>query len=84
MNELARALLARFADDEDVAGILYGQFMSGSFSGPRSDWIAGKLGLAENWSRDPEPRVRNWALRLLGDLRSRLREAKLLEEERGY
>lgn len=78
---LARSLLVRFGDREDVRTALGATFGTGGWVGSEADWIEGKLRQLEQWTRDPHPNIRRWAAELMADYRRRLDRARLLEEE---
>lgn len=81
LSGLARALLVRWGDRNEVRAALAATFGTGSWMGSASGWLAGKLREAEAWSEDPDPNVRRWAQELAQTYRLRLKRARLLEEE---
>lgn len=84
LQRLPRQLLIRYGDDEAVTGALRGDFLSGSWSGPTSVWLEGKLAQAREWTNDEHPIVRQWAGELVESIERDLRWAKQWEEERGF
>ena len=78
---LARTLLVRFGDREDVRSALGATFGTGGWVGSEADWIEGKLRQLDKWAQDPQPNVRRWAVELRAGYRRRLDRARLLEEE---
>jgi hypothetical protein len=78
---LARILLVRFGDREDVRSALGATFGTGGWVGSEADWIEGKLRQLDGWAQDPHPNVCRWAAELRTDYRRRLDRARLLEEE---
>jgi len=83
LSDLPRGILVRFGDQEEIRSALFGQFLTGSFWGPESGWLKEKLEMAETWTTDAEPRVREWATVLAEHLRERIRETERREEEEG-
>ncbi|HXV44815.1 MAG TPA: hypothetical protein VEC96_17260, partial [Anaerolineae bacterium] len=81
LSNLARALLVRWGDRDDVRSALAATFGSGHWSGPEGNWLAQKLKQIEGWMTDPNPNVRAWAIELADYYRRRIERAKLLEEE---
>jgi hypothetical protein len=78
---LARALLVRFGDREDVRSALAATFGTGGWVGSEGDWIEGKLRQLAGWMDDPHPNVRRWAAELRVFYRRQLDRTQLLEEE---
>jgi hypothetical protein len=84
LGGLARALLIRHGESEDVREALAASFGTGGWTGSESKWIAGKLEDLERWSQDPHPNVRRWALEMQQYYRQRYERTRLLEEEEPY
>ncbi|MGI8514630.1 MAG: hypothetical protein ACR2NT_05725 [Acidimicrobiia bacterium] len=78
---IARFLLEKFGDDREVAGSLYGSFVSGFWTGNESDRIARQIEQLSSWRhRSTEPvGVRNWAREVVENL-ERSRQAALQRE----
>lgn len=81
LSEPARSLLIEFGDDEHVESRLAASFLSGSFSGPMSDWYQNKLDQAKVWMQDDNANVRRWARHLVTDLERDIDRTRLQEEE---
>lgn len=74
-------LLERFGDEVD--GVFYGAFISGTWWGPASIRTRGKLEEAKTWLDDERPAIREWAKNVVRDLEATLeRDIKSEEEER--
>lgn len=85
LNSLARNLLIQYgAADENVGSQLYGNFRTGSWTGPYSNILASKLATAKEWSKDHNKTVREWARCIVQDLGEKLDQVKLQEEEREW
>ncbi len=80
---VARFLLGRFGKDEKVTSALWGQFISGFWTGPESDRIARQIEQLNGWRQraDEPPGVRNWAKGMIQDLEARRRAALEMEAE---
>lgn len=78
---LARLLLVRFGDREDVRSALGATFGTGGWVGSEADWIEGKIRQLDGWVHDPHPNVHRWAAELRDSYQRRLDRARLLEEE---
>lgn len=66
---IARFLLGRFGKDDNVAGSLAGDFISGFWWGNESDRIAGQITQLQGWLSSTEPPgVKRWARRMIRDL----------------
>ena len=82
---IARFLLGRFADDAEVAGGLWGNFVSGVWSGPESGRLKSQIEQLERWRVTSEPQgVRKWAADVINGLEDRLSVALEREAEQGY
>jgi hypothetical protein len=81
---VARFLLSGFSEDREVASSLWAQFVSGFWTGPESERIAGQIEQLNRWRRRPdEPLgVRTWARDMVRDLEVRRRAALEREAER--
>lgn len=83
MSELVRYLIIHFGDDEEVIRHLYPfgrggvNVWSGNFSGLLKDI----LDIVETWEKDPDRRVRRWALTVSRQLRENLYKRKDKDEE---
>ena len=84
LGHLSRELLIHYGDDRAVRNTLVGNFRSGSFSGPISAWLEGKLATAREWMKDSHPAVKSWAQQLVDALEEEIRATKFEEEERGW
>jgi len=81
LNELARMTLDEFSEVRTIDEILYGNFHSGAFQGRMTTWLDTKLSLARAWTKDPSPRVRAWARKLVDSLETEISEWKTREAE---
>jgi len=81
---VARFLLGRFGEDQKVASSLWAQFISGFWTGPESERIAGQIEQLNRWRQRPEEPlgVRTWARDMVRDLEMRRRAAQEREAER--
>lgn len=64
-----------------VGNSFWARFMSGSFVGPTSQWIRGKLKQAKQWLFDERPAVREWAQGLVRSLEADLQRELARESE---
>lgn len=85
-TDVARFLLATFGADEEVSSSLWGEMVSGSWTGPESDRIARQINQLNGWRGDTtEPvAVRNWARDMVGYLEQSRQAALEREAERGF
>ena len=80
---IARFLLGRFGEDEEVASNLYAQFISGFWTGPESDRVTRQIEQLTKWrQRSNEPLgVRTWARDMIRYLEAQRRSALEREAE---
>jgi hypothetical protein len=83
-SDVARFLLDRFGDDDQVGGSLSAEFGSGTWVGPWSGHIESQIKQLESWSSDASAGVRRWAARMIEGLRLQKQDALQREAERGY
>jgi hypothetical protein len=83
LSEVHAMLLERF-HDADVAGIIYGEYVSGTWWGPASDRTRGLLETARSWLADHRPAVRNWAREVVHALEDMLRADEAREAEERF
>ena len=85
-SELATLLLARYPDNEQIAGSLAGEFQSGSWVGPWSGRLEMQITQLEGWRQDGSLPigVRKWAARMIEGLQRERHEALEQEAERGF
>jgi hypothetical protein len=83
---IALHLLTTFPDDKEIASSLAGEFISGGYSGSRSAGLAKQIGQLEAWTNDPDlpSPVREWARKLILDLRTEREHILRFEAERGW
>jgi hypothetical protein len=79
-NPVVHYLLDHF-DDDEVGRNLYGGLISGTWSGPESDRIAGQVAQIEQWRDMSSPGVRRWAARALAWLQESRERALQWEAE---
>ncbi len=85
LDVLARTLLITYGEmDSSIGSALFANYWQGTFSGPESARLSGKLEIARKWLDDPHSAVRAWAQRVVDDLSRDLARAKLQEDERGW
>lgn len=78
----ARELLIHFGDE--VTAKLYGNFLTGIFWGSEADWLQGKLELAQEWLKDEHPVIRQWAGKIVEQLKKDIINARRREEEEEF
>ena len=80
---LARFLLDRFGDVEEVGGSLAAEYVSGGWSGPASGRYGALASHMDGWMRNSQepPGVKRWAERMKQDLVKSRDEALLREAE---
>jgi|GEM_PF-795513 hypothetical protein len=83
---IARFLLKRFSEDEEIRSSLWGEFMSGTWFGPESGRLAHQIDQLKSWrSQASEPDgVRRWAAEMVELLEARREQALQEEAEGGY
>jgi hypothetical protein len=83
---VARYLLERFSGDREVTSGLWGQFISGFWTGPESERLAKQIGQLNAWRQHlNEPLgVRTWARDMIRSLEAQRAAALEREAERGY
>jgi hypothetical protein len=81
LPERARALLINFPDDKYVLNIIVGHLMSGSWTGPRSGRLRYEIEIAQGWTKDPDPKLREFAQGLVKGLKKTLERQLVMEEE---
>ena len=81
LNALARELLVRFGEQNMVRSILHSKFMTGGWWGPMSNWLNGKLDEATKWTTDPDQKVRQWAVKMVSDIKRQITSAEQAEAE---
>lgn len=80
-SEIVQFLLTNFGKDDQVTSSLYGEFVSGSWTGPESNRLRGQLNQLDEWISDPalSAGVKAWARMVSSALQRRL-EVVLVEE----
>jgi hypothetical protein len=81
LPERARALLINFPRDKYVQNIVAGHLMSGSWTGPRSGRLRYEIEIAQGWTKDPDPKLREFARALIKGLKTTLERQIMMEEE---
>lgn len=83
-SDLVRFLLDSFDSDEEIASSLYGDFISGGWTGNESDRLGEQIALLEGWVARPNESegVRKWAVKVIESMKRR-RDAVLEEEAEG-
>jgi hypothetical protein len=83
-SDLVRFLLDSFGSDDEIASSLYGDFISGSWTGNESDRLNGQIAQLEAWvtSRTEPEGVKRWAAKVIESMKRR-RDGVLEEEAEG-
>lgn len=83
-SDVVRFLLDSFGSDDEVASSLYGDFISGSWTGNESDRLNRQIAQLEGWvtSRTEPAGVKKWAAMVIDSMKRR-RTAVLEEEAEG-
>ncbi len=81
MSPIARGLLVRYGDSDDVRRNLMANYSSEGWWGSESSHYAGKMDALERLlESEPEPRVREWLNFYIGSLRRSIERARTQEE----
>ncbi|MBM7331750.1 hypothetical protein JS562_54320 [Agrobacterium sp. S2] len=82
-SPVVRFLLEAFGTDEKVDAHLYFGYITGTWSGPESDRLAGFISQLEGWiAAASEPAaVKRWAVKVVAALKVQLEEARQREAE---
>lgn len=83
-ESLVRKLLIKYPQIKDLKSIVFGNFLSGSFSGPMSDHIKDQLKEVEGWKKDENSVIKKFAQDLIDYLEKQLKKEIAIEEERGW
>jgi len=78
----ARDLLIQFGDE--IAGVLWSNFLTGSFTGSEVAWLERKLEIAREWWKDNHPSVRQWAGQIVERIEKEIIRARRWEEEEEF
>jgi hypothetical protein len=80
-SDVVRFLLDKFGSDDEVGSSLYGDFISGGWTGNESDRLSRLIAKLEGWvaSRTEPPGVKKWATMVIENMKRR--RATVLEEE---
>ena len=86
LSAVARFLLTQFGEDEEIRSALYGDFVSGSWTGPQSNVLAQQIGQLKRWSANPNESVgvKRWADEVIGYLEQRRVEVLEWEAEQNF
>lgn len=85
LSPIARALLVRYGDRDDVRRNLIANYSSGYWRGPMSSHYAGKMESLEHLlENEPEPRIREWLNLYIGGLRRSTDWARTEEEREDF
>jgi hypothetical protein len=84
LHPLARKLLLTYPNNKDVASVLSANWHTEGWDGPMSLHCREKLQIAEDWARDPEPSVANWACNEVKHLEEEVKVWKRREEEGNF
>jgi hypothetical protein len=85
-SELAAYLLTHFEGDDQIESSLWGDVVSGSWTGPESIRLSKQIAQFNGWRENPdEPlAVRRWAGKMIDNLESRKATAEEREAEQGF
>jgi hypothetical protein len=84
-SDVARLLLDRFPDDEEIGSSLWGDFISGIWMGPESDRLKQQIEQMRAWQTPgASDGVRRWSAEMIRYLQQRLAEVQIREAEGGY
>jgi hypothetical protein len=78
---LARQVLMRYGNEDEVRTALYANVVSGVWSGPGSAHYQQLRDVAAAWLSDPDSRVRSWANDVIHDLDAHIDMHRKWEEE---
>lgn len=82
LNPLARELLVRYGDDDEVGDLLYSNVFGSSVVGSMAKWDERMRDTAEGWAKDSDPNVSAWAKKVANAFdKYRLRNKQREEEE---
>jgi len=80
-HPLARKLLMKFPNDENIASELSSNWHTEGWSGSESLHYEAKYAVAHKWARDPEASVAKWANEEMRSLKEQIDKARRREEE---
>ncbi len=83
-DSLIRKLLIKYPQIKDLRSVIFGNFLSGSFSGPMSNHIKGQLKEIEEWKKDESLVIKKFAQEIIDYLDKQLQREVAMEEERGW
>ena len=84
-SEIARFLLDRFPDDQEIGSSLWGNFISGVYSGPESARLEQQIEQVRGWqTQDASEGVRRWSAEMVEHFQQRLEQVLEREAEGGY
>jgi hypothetical protein len=83
-HPIARKLLLKFPEDTAVKQYLSGNWHEEMYMGKTSEHYQKKLNIAQEWVKDPEPTISEWAENEVLNLKKVIEEAKIREEESAY
>ncbi|HEY2548272.1 MAG TPA: ATP-binding protein [Candidatus Acidoferrum sp.] len=81
LPERARSLFINFPHDRYVSSTIISHLISGFWAGPRSGRLQYEIEIAQGWTKDSDPRVREFARELTNDLKTELKHQLVREEE---
>ncbi len=80
-DSLIRELLIKFPKSKDLRSIIFGNFLSGGYSGPTSDHIKGQLADLQDWKNDSHLIVKKFAAQIESYLLKELSKEEIRDEE---
>jgi hypothetical protein len=85
LSDVARLLLDRFPGDEEIGSSLWGDFISGVWSGPESARLEQQIEEVRGWqTADASKGVLRWSAEMIKYLQRRLEQVLEQEAERRY
>jgi hypothetical protein len=81
LSDRARALILAFPGNEDVLAGLWGNVITGVFSGPISGKMEHDLAIMRQWEGDLDPAIRSEIRKYIEGMERNLREQRIKEEE---
>ena len=82
---LARELLAKYGDREDVQSYFAANYGNGGYAGPESAYIESVIDSLNEFKRyETHPNVLGWVEMYVGSLRSQIKQAEMREEYEGF
>jgi hypothetical protein len=84
LHPMARELILKFKDDDEIKGILIANWYTEGFTGKASDHYKYKLSVLQEWAKDNERIISSWAKEEAQKLKQRIHDEEIREEERDW